>query len=779
MRKSFPSIRPIAFAGLLFACAALGAFAVLWAVFPLPSLKPYSTVVRDARGEMLHTFLASDGKWRIRTDPEKIPPSLRSILLEKEDRYFTLHPGVNPISVVRALAQNLKSGTTVSGASTITMQVARMLEPKERTVTSKIVEMFRALQLELSYSKDEILELYLSLVPLGGNIEGLASASLLYYQCPIERLDIAHLIDLILIPNDPNTLRPDRNGEALYGRRLAFAARWHSKGLLTDEEMAIVRETPGGVVRHEAPRLAPHASIRLKAEHPSEDRLETTIDLRLQRTVEKLLSAHLRPWKARGVHNGAVVVIENRTRNVLAYVGSEDFADGASDGQVDAARAIRSPGSTLKPFLYAMQMESGTLTPKSVLLDTPYDAEGFYAENYDGTYSGFVYADDALRRSLNVPMIRLLQDAGVPAFSAFLRGLGFTSLEAQDPGLGLSMIVGGCGVTLEELAGAFATFPAGGVYVRPRLLRHGLVEDAEGHRVFSASTAFMVCEILSGLDRPDLPNNFESSLNLPKVAYKTGTSYGRRDAWSVGCSAEYTVGVWVGNADNSGNPDLVGSKGAAPLLVDILNSISTPHLKAILPMPEDLRTREVCARSGCLPTPLCDHRLTDFYSVTRTQSRTCAVDREMLVSASGDRYYCMSCLSSHPYRTIVVHDYPPELLDFWSRTGRALEKTPPHNPDCPRSFAGGGPTIVSPAQDMTYYMASSQQKLALRATSALDVSDHFWYVDDAFRGKRSPGKTLFLSIPEGEHLVTCVDNKGRLSSVRIRVHQLFENNASM
>lgn len=758
---------------LVVACSVLGACALLWTLFPLPPMKPYSTVVRDADGELLHAFLARDGQWRIRTEPEAIPEGLVSILLEKEDRWFYAHPGVNPLSVGRAILQNLGAGTTVSGASTITMQVARMLEPKPRTITAKIAETFRAFQLELTYSKDEILEMYLSMVPLGGNIEGLASASLLYYQRPIERLNIAQLIDLILIPNDPNALRPDRQSEALYARRVAFAERWREKGLLSDEDMAIVRETPAAVSRHEAPRRAPHLSIRLKSEHPSEDRIETTIELGVQRTVERLLSAHLRPWKAKGVHNGAVIVIENHTRSVVAYVGSEDFADVPSDGQVDAIRSVRSPGSTLKPFLYALEMEAGRLTPKSVLLDTPYDAEGFYAENYDGTYSGMVYADEALRRSLNVPMIRMLQSAGVPAFTRTLRLLGFSSIVSQEPVLGLSMIVGGCGVTLEELAGAFATFPGGGVYVRPRLVRQPGVEAMPSQRVFSESAAFMISEILATLDRPDLPNNFESSLNLPKVAYKTGTSYGRRDAWSIGYSAEFTVGVWVGNADNAGNPDLVGSKGAAPLLIDILNSISSPHLKAILPVPEDLRIREVCAKSGMLPSALCGHLVSDYYSLSRTVNRICTVDREILVSLSGDRHYCTSCLGSHAHRTRVVQDYPPELLDFWGRTGRAMAKVPPHNPDCPRSFAGGGPMILSPAQEMTYYITSSKQKLALRATSGLDVSDHFWYVDDEFRGKRTAGETLFLSVDNGEHVVSCMDNKGRLSSVRIRVHQLL------
>ena len=400
--------------------------------------------------------------------------------------------------------------------------------------------------------------------------------------------------------------------------------------------------------------LAPHFCFRVKNLVKSGGDVPSALDLDVQRTVERLLSAHLRIWGAKGVHNGAVIVLENRTRDVLAYTGSGDFGDSLANGQVDAVRALRSPGSTLKPFLYAMLMDAGSLTPKSKLLDVPYDAEGFTAENYDGTYSGPVFADDALRRSLNVPMVRLLKQAGTTPFVQFVVNAGITSLQEQKQKLGLSMILGGCGVTLEELTAAYAAFPNSGGYAPPRYFREGWPDKAGARQVFSPAAAFMVTSILTGLNRPDLPSGFESSVSLPAIAFKTGTSYGRRDAWSVGYTARYTVGVWMGNADNTGNPDLMGGKTAAPLLFDILTTIGRTGDKQIVPLPEDVSLREVCTESGKDPSPRCAHRIEDFYSLSRTSRTPCDMCREYLVSQDGSLSYCPSCVGTHAYRVTTI-----------------------------------------------------------------------------------------------------------------------------
>jgi penicillin-binding protein 1C len=757
---------------ILFLVSAVAVFALLSALFPLPPLKPYSLVIEDRNGEFVHAFLAPDGAWRLKTHPDEIPERLRQILIQREDRFFYYHPGVNPFSMVRALVQNATSGKRVSGASTITMQIARMLEPKERSYLNKLIEVFRAFQLELKYSKDELLEIYLSMVPLGGNIEGLRSAALLYYQTPLERLNIAQQFDLILIPSNPNALRPDRNPERLYTERVRQAAKWIEEGLLSREDSTVIWHMTAGAGRQTPARHAPHLALRVRGMAKGQTEITSSLDLRMQRTVERLLSNHLLGLKERGINNGAVVVLDNRTREVLAYVGSGDFDDVTSHGQVNGARALRSPGSTLKPLLYALRMDQGELTPKSRLLDTPFDAEGFQAENYDGTYSGLVYADEALRRSLNVPMIRVLKTTGMQPFLELLDNSGFASLRPQQPRLGLSLILGGCGVTLEELTAAYAAFPNGGTYLPPSFTKTGDA-PAKGREAFSPGAAFMVTEILSGLNRPDLPNNFESARNLPRIAFKTGTSYGRRDAWAIGYSADHTVGVWIGNANNMGNPDIVGSRCAAPLLVDVLNAISRRHTKTIMQLPKDVSMRVVCARSGHVPTPQCDHVIEDYYSVTLSTHHRCAVDREYFVSADRRWSYCLSCLGNHVYTAQTIADYPPELLSFWQKSGKAFAVAPPHNPACTRVFAGDGPTIISPSQDMTYYVLDASQKMTLQASAPLDVRELVWYVNDRFHGRNSTGGKVFITLPAGSHTVSCVDDRGRMSTVRFEVKRVL------
>lgn len=729
-------------------------------------------LVEDRSGRFLQAFLSDDGMWRLKTSPDEIPDKLKQVLVQREDQFFYYHPGINPFAIVRAMIQNLSSGKTVSGASTITMQVARMLDRQDRTYLNKAIEMFRALQLEMKYSKNEILEMYLSMIPLGGNIEGLKSASLIYYQTPIERLNIAQLFDLTLIPSSPNRLRPDRHGERLFAARKRQAATWITKGYFTREDSVVIWQTPASAERTELPRLAPHFSLRIRDAFPDVVTLRSSLDLDVQQTVENLLSLHLRDWKKQGSYNGAVLVLENHTGKVLAYCGSEDFNDPTNQGQYDAVRAIRSPGSTLKPFLYAQAMEQGLLTPKTVLLDVPYDVDGFTPENYTGNYSGPVWADAALRRSLNVPMIRLLQEVGVPYFLDFLIKCQFVSIPSQREKLGLSTIVGGCGVTLEELTAAYSAFVNGGNWIRPRLTADSAVTD-ESDRIFSPSTAFMITEILAGLDRPDLPVNYESSKNLCRIAFKTGTSYGRRDAWSIGYSADYTVGVWIGNVSNRGHSTLVAGKSAAPLLIDILNAVSTHTQVSILQKPTDVGTRKVCLLSGKIPGPHCSQTVDDYFSITNTSNLFCDVEKEFMVSEDGSKSYCLTCAGTHRFHRAILADYPPELVAYWKESGLTPAQPPKHNPECGRFFTGEGPRIASPSSAETYFLTSKGQKIPLQANTTVDVHKVSWYFDDEFLGQKSPEETVFIQMDDGKHTVACVDDKGRRSSVRFTVIKAF------
>jgi penicillin-binding protein 1C len=744
-------------------------------LFPLPAQKPYSLVVHDRHDVFLQAYRATDGIWRLQTSPGDIPERLKRILLAKEDRWFYYHPGINPFAIIRAAGQNIVTGRRMSGASTITMQIARMLEPKKRTYFGKFFEMFRALQLEWRYSKDELLGIYLSTVPLGGNIEGLRSASLFYYQTPLERLSIARLIDLILIPNDPNGLRPDRFGDSLFASRIRHATAWQAKGLIHHDDSLAIWSTPANASRGSLPQEAPQFAARIQELNRHAADVTSSLDLDMQHRAEALLAQHLRMWKRVGVNNGAVLVVDNATHEIRIYAGTGDFNDAPSGGQVDAVRALRSPGSTLKPLLYAMEMEKGTLTPHTMLLDTPYDAEGFYAENYDGTYSGPVYANEALQRSLNVPMVRLLKKSGLSSFITFLGGLGYTSLADQRQRLGLSMILGGCGVTLEEMVAAYAAFPSGGIYRSLQFIADAPRDTTRERRAFSAATAFMVTDILSGLERPDLPNNFESAMTLPKVAFKTGTSYGRRDAWCMGYSSELTIGVWIGNVNNRGNPELVGSKSAAPLLVDLFTSLSRAPAKEIMGRPADIRLRSVCAYSGLPPSPRCTKFVDDVSSSLTQQSRQCDVCREVLLSPDRKSTYCSACLGNHPFVSTTMVQYAPELLDLWNRQGVRRSTVPPHNPECTTVLAGEGPKIISPSDRMTYYVDPRSGGLPFQAGSSIDVREHRWYLDNAYLGVRKPGDKLFVKVGEGEHIIACLDDRGRMSSVHVTIKVVESN----
>ena len=741
----------------------------LLAVVPLPVPKPTSRVILDRRGEMLHAFLASDGRWRLTT--RGIPLRMKEMLLAREDRWFQLHPGVNPLALVRAVWQNLRAGSIVSGGSTITMQIARMLEPGERTYVNKLKEALRALQLEWHYSKDELLELYCGMVPEGGNIEGVEAAALLYYGTPLERLSSAQLADLILIPSDPNRLRPDLNPERLLALRRRETARWLRSGALAPGDSALLWNTPARARRREAPRLAPHFALRLRDRSWQSSEVRTTLDRDVQQTVEALLSAHSRRWSRQGVGGGAVLVLENRDAGVVAYTGSPDFSSEHTQGQVDAVQAVRSPGSTLKPLLYAHAIDRGRLTPRRRLLDVPYDAEGFEAENYDGTYSGLVYADDALRRSLNVPMIRLLQECGTEEFLETAVGAGLRSLGEQRERLGLSLILGGCGVRLEELTAAYAALPAGGLYRPPRMIADAPAPPPR--RVWSASAAAMVTDILSSLDRPDLPSGIQSALTLPVIAFKTGTSYGRRDAWTIAYTDRYTVGVWMGNADNAGCPDLVGGRAAAPLAIDILNAISSPGSKVILPSPPDLGVRLVCRESGQVPGPYCTDLIEDVYSRARSDRTPCPVCREFLVSPDHSVAYCSSCLGTHPAVPLTVRVLDPLLSAYLRARGLPPDSPPPHNPLCTRVFAGAGPAILSPLDGMTYFQTAPDQQFVLQASSSVDVRDHAWYLGDRYLGRWRAGERGFFPLRAGMHTLSCVDDHGRRSQIRFTVRSVL------
>jgi penicillin-binding protein 1C len=434
--------------------------------FPPPLHVPYSTLVTAADGSTLHAFLSRDDKWRIYATLQEITPRMRQTILQKEDRWFYWHPGLNPVSMLRAAGRNIVRGRRTAGASTITMQVVRLLEPRPRTYLSKLIEAVRAVQLEIHLSKDEILQLYLNLVPYGGNVEGIKSASLLYFGKPPQLLSLAEITALAIIPNRPSSLRLGEQNAAIVQARNVWLRRFGDSGTFDEQAIQDALAEPLNARRRTAPGLAPHLSLRLRAEQPDVPIIVSSIRPAVQAAAERLVRQYVARIKAQNIHNAAVLVLNNQTGAVEGYVGSADFRNAYDGGQVDGVRAVRSPGSALKPLLYALAFDRGLITPKAKLNDVPTNFGGYEPTNYDEHFNGPVTAEFALANSLNIPAVKLLDDITPPVFVAKLREAGFHTVAKQGDELGLSMILGGCGVTLDEITRAYSMGFANGTVRR-------------------------------------------------------------------------------------------------------------------------------------------------------------------------------------------------------------------------------------------------------------------------------------------------------------------------
>ena len=566
-------------------------FLIIDILFPVHTSIPYSRLVLANDNKLLNASLASDQQWRMKATIGEVNPLLIKTIIYKEDRWFRFHPGVNPIALTRAIWQNMSSGKRVSGASTITMQVIRMLEPRRRTFTSKLIECFRALQLELHHSKNEILEFYINLLPYGGNIQGVKAASFLYFAQEPQALSLAQIVTLSVIPNNPNHQRLGVNNNRIVTERNLWLKKLHSKGIFDRASLDDAVNEPLTARRYDAPKQIPHFARLISAMHPGETVIKTFINPRIQDFIENTLFNTVNMYRGLGVGNAAVVLIDNHTHTVVAYAGSAGFSESQFQGQVDGAAALRSPGSALKPFLYALAMDRGLITPKTILQDIPQNFNGYRPLNYDETFRGRLPASQALALSLNIPAVDLANRVGVDLLNEKLSRGGLQWIGKRKKTLGLSVILGGCGVTLTELTNLYSCLATGGIKYP---LQFSTSEElAERDTLFSEPAVWMVGEILTGLKRPDLPNNFENTVNLPHIAWKTGTSYGRRDAWSFGYNPDYTLGVWVGNFDGTGVPELSGADFATPILFKIFNYLTFNQKPAWFKRPASLDFRLV------------------------------------------------------------------------------------------------------------------------------------------------------------------------------------------
>ncbi len=738
-----------------------------WLLLPKPPLLEgisFSQCVRDGNGKLLRVTLSADQKFRIWTPLHDISPALIDATLRFEDKYYRHHPGVNPVALLRS-ALNLRPGHAHNGASTITMQLARLrYHLRTRTLGGKFVQIVRALELERHYSKAEILEAYLNLAPYGRNIEGVGAASQIYFGKTAAHLTRPESISLSVIPQSPTrrALLVDRDNGSLDSAQ----SNWYDRAKIDWQFSARLFSARA---RSERRFLAPHFVQQLLAAEKGRDEIVTTLDLAKQQLIERRIADYVRTNRSRGIQNAAALLVDTRDMNVLAQVGSSDFFNADIQGQVDGTRSPRSPGSTLKPFVYALALEQGLIHPLSILSDTPHSFADYNPENFDREFVGPIRASDALARSRNLPAVELASRLRDPTLYEFLRAAG-VKLPRSEPLYGLALPLGGAEVTMEDLVRLYAALANNGE-LRPlrRTSREAIA--ARGRSIMMPEAAFLTLEMLN-LPRPEMGRAYSD--HAAPVFWKTGTSHGFRDAWSIAVFNHYVLAVWIGNFDGRANGTFVGRIAAAPLLFQIIDSLrlswpepNQPHLP---PPGANLKRVSFCAVSGDLPGPHCTQQVEGWFIPGISPIKPCDVHQEVLVDAvSGLRVARDD--GTRQLRREVYEFWPTELLSIFRRAGVPRKLPPPFLPGTTAEFvarSGNAPRIVSPP-DGQKILPASVGSIPLQAKADADVREIYWFAGKTFIGKAPPQEVISWKASAGRYELIALDDHGRSVSSAITV----------
>ncbi|HXZ84514.1 MAG TPA: penicillin-binding protein 1C, partial [Myxococcota bacterium] len=752
------------------AAAALGW--LLLGLWPAPPLAPPAggaQAVFDRDGGLLRLTLSSDEKYRIWLPLGEIAPSLVQATLLQEDRRFYQHPGVDPFALARAAWHSYVLRDRRIGGSTLSMQVARMrFGIDSRTLGGKLRQIARALELERHYGKDELLEAYLNLAPYGGNVEGAGAASLIYFHHPASQLSPGESLSLAVIPQNPVGRSPESPAgrAALADARRVLFESWRRRAL-PGAGRGVAQLEVAFSPRATLPFRAPHLVERVLSERPFDARVATTLDPVLQSLVERHVALFCERNRGLGLRNAVVLVAHARSREIRAYLGSADHGDAAIQGQVDGVRARRSPGSALKPLLYGLALDQGLIHPETMLKDASFTVSAYNPENSDGEFLGPLSATQALVRSRNLPAVQLASRLEPPGLYGLLVAAGVGGL--REPGFyGLALTLGGVELRMDELVALYAALANGGVF-QPLRATPAAAQPAAGVRLLGPEASYLVVDMLRANPRPDLDLAGSAALPREPAPWKTGTSYGFRDAWALGWVGPYVLGVWVGNFDGTPNPAFVGRDAAGPLffaIADGLRAASADPPPASVPPPA-LRRVEVCALSGALPGPFCPRRVSTWFIPGKSPIATCSIHREVSIDP---RTGLRSC-GGEGGRREVYEFWPSDLLKLFRTAGIARRTPPPFAPECARAeVAGLAPRISSPQATLRYDVpAEGGAELPLSAVADADSRRLFWFVDDALVGVARAGETLFWRARPGDHLLRVVDDQGRADERELRV----------
>ncbi len=729
-----------------------------------------STVLLDNKGQLLGAHISDDEQWRF-PECDSVPEKFKTCIIEFEDRRFFDHAGVSIKGMIRAVYQNISTGKRVSGGSTITMQLVRLMRKNPpRTYSEKLLEIVLATRIELSYSKDEILKLYSSHAPFGNNVVGLDAASWRFFGRPSHQLSWSESATLAVLPNAPGLIYPGKNHERLREKRNRLLKRLLDIGKLDEleYETAIMEPLPDRPLA--LPRLAPHLMNRLISNGKKGLTIHTTLNGQLQDQVNQTLENHMQLLRENKIFNAAVMITSVETGEIIAYVGNSTGSGSEHANRVDCITARRSTGSILKPFLYAKAQESGQITPGMLLVDIPSKFGGFSPKNYAGNFDGLIHADQALSRSLNIPMVHLLNRYGITKFHSDLRDLGFSTLDKPASHYGLSLILGGAEVTLFDLGNVYTRMAqklqygqSKSISFDPTVVLQPNLDDLKIDRACIYSTFDAMLEV----NRPDAENNWQLFSSSQKIAWKTGTSFGFRDAWAVGVTPKYVVSVWVGNADGEGRPGLTGVTAAAPILFDVFNDL--PKAKSWFRKPFDrFKEVKICRQSGHRASLHCPE--SELKSVPKTVLESNGCPYHQLIHLDQSESFRVDSDCEIPDN--MVHKpwfiVPASIEKFYRTNHPEYKSLPSYRSNCTSRLNDHSLAIIYPRNNQRVYLPVdlNEQKthVIFEASCSRASKTLFWHLDDQFYGQTTELHQLKFQPEVGKHKLTIVSEDGNTTS---------------
>ncbi|MDY0314436.1 MAG: penicillin-binding protein 1C [Bacteroidales bacterium] len=767
---------------------------ILVFIFSLPSTlftDPYSTAVYDKNHQLLGVKIAEDGQWRF-PETKYISPKFEACILNFEDQRFYYHFGIDPISLIRAIKQNSSSKKIVSGGSTISMQTIRISRKgKSRTYYQKIIETILAFRLELSYSKKEILQLYASHAPFGGNTVGIEAAAWRYFSRSAEQLSWAENAMLAVLPNSPTLINTAKNREILKEKRDFLLKKLFSKNIISNEEYELAILEPIPEHPNPYPMHAYHLVNRAAKEIPNKNsQIETSIDINLQIQINEIANNYNQRYKTNQINNIACLVLDVESGNALAYVANADINSATPEKAIDMIKAKRSTGSILKPFLYAASLSAGEILPKTLLKDTPLRIGSFSPENYDKTFDGAVSADEALARSLNIPFAILLKDYGIGKFIYILKSLGLKSINKSSEHYGLSLILGGAEASLWDISSAYASMArslknfnkyqskySNSDYHEANYLKNSKSNEHQDLRdwsFLSASAIWFSLEAMSSVNRPGDEKQWQTFSSKQKISWKTGTSFGSKDAWSIAVTPDYVVGVWVGNATGEGRNGITGLRLAAPVLFDIINVL--PAYKNWFEQPyDDMILANICKQSGHLAGENCCDTVSTWIPANGINTEICPYHQKINLDQSENFRVNSDCYPVDMMKQKSYFVLPPIVETYFINSNHWYQSLPPFLDDCLQSQQNLSEQIelIYPTNLSRVLIPIELSGDTLQAIFKLSHRNPetkvYWYIGEKYYGFTKDFHEMGFKLEPGSYTLNIMDENGYKISKKFKV----------